>query len=167
MCRVHICAEAPARHLRHLLGTFEISNTLDTEGDLDKRDSAEEICTAEFHVISHVKSRHCLRLSAPCGQSQIRACVSAVELGEAFPEAQAGGRAPNINDLWEAADPIGPYIITALRARELHRRDVNYIVRDGEVKIVNPSTGRVMPSSRWTDDLHQVWTAFIREVCLT
>ncbi len=86
----------------------------------------------------------------------IRACVSAVELGEQFPEAQAGGGAPNINDLWEAADPIGPYIITALRARELHRRDVNYIVRDGEVKIVNPSTGRVMPSSRWTDDLHQV-----------
>lgn len=51
---------------------------------------------------------------------------------------------------------MGPYIITALRARELHKRDVNYIVRDGEVKIVNPSTGRVMPTSRWTDDLHQV-----------
>lgn len=79
-----------------------------------------------------------------------------MELGEDFPEAQREGRAPNINDLWEAATPMGPYIITALRARELHRRDVNYIVRDGEVKIVNTSTGRVMPTSRWTDDLHQV-----------
>lgn len=85
-----------------------------------------------------------------------------MELGEEFVEAQVEGRPPTINDLWEAADPVGPYIITALRARELHRRDVNYIVRDGEVKIVNPSTGRVMPTSRWTDDLHQVWTALIK-----
>ena len=81
---------------------------------------------------------------------------AAVEMGEDFPEAQREGRPPNINDLWEAAVPMGPYIITALRARELHRRDVNYIVREGEVKIVNTSTGRIMPTSRWTDDLHQV-----------
>ncbi|BDA41171.1 Protein translocase subunit SecA [Coccomyxa sp. Obi] len=88
-------------------------------------------------------------------EGMIRVLALLVELGEQFPEAQAEGRAPTINDLWESADPMGPYIITALRARELHRRDVNYIVRDGEVKIVNPSTGRVMPTSRWTDDLHQ------------
>ncbi len=52
---------------------------------------------------------------------------------------------------------MGPYVLTALRARELHKRDVQYIVRDGEVKIVNRSTGRVLPKSRWMDDLHQVW----------
>lgn len=89
-----------------------------------------------------------------------------MELGEEFPEPQAEGRAPTINDLWEAAEPMGPYIITALRARELHRRDVNYIVRDGEVKIVNPSTGRVMPTSRWTDDLHQVRIALLMTFCI-
>ncbi|KAK9916292.1 hypothetical protein WJX75_000969 [Coccomyxa subellipsoidea] len=88
-------------------------------------------------------------------EGMLRVLSLLVELGEDFPEVQREGRAPNINDLWEAATPMGPYIITALRARELHRRDVNYIVRDGEVKIVNTSTGRVMPTSRWTDDLHQ------------
>ena len=51
---------------------------------------------------------------------------------------------------------MGPYVVTALRARELHKRDVQYIVRDGDVKIVNSSTGRVLPISRWMDDLHQV-----------
>ena len=51
---------------------------------------------------------------------------------------------------------MGPYVLTALCARELHKRDVQYIVRDGEVKIVNSSTGRVLPQSRWMDELHQV-----------
>jgi hypothetical protein len=51
---------------------------------------------------------------------------------------------------------MGPYVLTALRARELYKRDIDYIVRDGEVKIVSSSTGRVLPSSRWTDDVHQV-----------
>ena len=51
---------------------------------------------------------------------------------------------------------MGPYVLTALCARELHKRDVQYIVRDGEVKIVNSKTGRVLPMSRWMDDLHQV-----------
>ena len=41
----------------------------------------------------------------------------------------------------------------------LRRRDVTYIVRDGEVKIVNTSTGRVLPDTRWMDDLHQVCPA--------
>lgn len=52
--------------------------------------------------------------------------------------------------------PMGLYVHTSLRARELFKRDVHYIVRDGEVKIVNVNTGRVLPTSRWMDDLHQV-----------
>ena len=52
--------------------------------------------------------------------------------------------------------PMGLYVLTALRARELFKRDVHYIVRNGEVKIVSINTGRVMPTSRWMDDLHQV-----------
>ncbi|MFN5862802.1 MAG: preprotein translocase subunit SecA, partial [Pseudanabaena sp.] len=39
--------------------------------------------------------------------------------------------------------------------KELFLRDVNYIVRDGEVIIVDEFTGRVMPGRRWSDGLHQ------------
>jgi preprotein translocase subunit SecA len=70
--------------------------------------------------------------------------------------AEKEGRGPTIMDLWEEEHPVGPYIVTALRARELYKRDSNYIVKNGEVKIVNTSTGRVLPMSRWMDDLHQV-----------
>jgi preprotein translocase subunit SecA len=44
---------------------------------------------------------------------------------------------------------------TALRAHALYQRDVDYIVRDGEVVIVDEFTGRTMPGRRWSDGLHQ------------
>jgi preprotein translocase subunit SecA len=43
----------------------------------------------------------------------------------------------------------------AIRAHELFKRDVHYIVRDGEVLIVDEFTGRVLPGRRWSDGLHQ------------
>jgi preprotein translocase subunit SecA len=43
----------------------------------------------------------------------------------------------------------------ALRAHNLYRRDVNYVVRDGQVLIVDEFTGRLMPGRRWSDGLHQ------------
>ncbi len=43
----------------------------------------------------------------------------------------------------------------ALRAHELFKRDVHYIVRDKEVLIVDEFTGRVLPGRRWSDGLHQ------------
>src|SRR5262245_16057930 len=43
----------------------------------------------------------------------------------------------------------------ALRAHALYRRDVEYIVRNGEVIIVDEFTGRTMPGRRWSDGLHQ------------
>ncbi|SNZ14071.1 preprotein translocase subunit SecA [Hydrogenobacter hydrogenophilus] len=43
----------------------------------------------------------------------------------------------------------------ALRAHHLFKRDVHYIVRDGEVLIVDEFTGRVLPGRRWSDGLHQ------------
>ena len=46
-------------------------------------------------------------------------------------------------------------IIQALRAHTLFKRDVHYIVRDGEVLIVDEFTGRVLPGRRWSDGLHQ------------
>ncbi|MDQ1400447.1 MAG: preprotein translocase subunit SecA, partial [Acidimicrobiaceae bacterium] len=43
----------------------------------------------------------------------------------------------------------------ALRAKELYRRDKDYIVADSEVKIVDEFTGRVLEGRRWSDGLHQ------------
>ncbi|HJV35158.1 preprotein translocase subunit SecA, partial [Geomonas sp.] len=43
----------------------------------------------------------------------------------------------------------------ALRAHALFKRDVDYVVKDGEVCIVDEFTGRLMPGRRWSDGLHQ------------
>ncbi len=43
----------------------------------------------------------------------------------------------------------------ALRAHVLFKRDVDYVVKDGEVIIVDEFTGRLMPGRRWSDGLHQ------------
>ncbi len=47
------------------------------------------------------------------------------------------------------------HLNAALRARYLYQRDVDYIVRDGEVIIVDEFTGRTLPGRRWSDGLHQ------------
>jgi preprotein translocase subunit SecA len=43
----------------------------------------------------------------------------------------------------------------ALKARELFKRDVDYVVADGEVKIVDEFTGRILEGRRWSEGLHQ------------
>jgi len=47
------------------------------------------------------------------------------------------------------------HINQALRARNLFKRDVHYMVKDGQVVIVDEFTGRLMPGRRWSDGLHQ------------
>ena len=47
------------------------------------------------------------------------------------------------------------YVETAIKALALYRRDVEYVVKDGEVIIVDTFTGRLMPGRRWSDGLHQ------------
>ncbi|HPQ81243.1 MAG TPA: preprotein translocase subunit SecA, partial [bacterium] len=62
----------------------------------------------------------------------------------------------NVNNLY---DPVNINILhhvnQALRAHALFERDVDYIVKDGEVVIVDEFTGRLMPGRRWSDGLHQ------------
>ncbi len=49
-----------------------------------------------------------------------------------------------------------PHLIdNALKAHHLYKRDVNYVVQDGEVIIVDEFTGRLMPGRHWSDGLHQ------------
>jgi preprotein translocase subunit SecA len=47
------------------------------------------------------------------------------------------------------------HVYQALRAHALYKRDVDYVVKDGEVIIVDEFTGRQMPGRRWSDGLHQ------------
>ncbi len=47
------------------------------------------------------------------------------------------------------------HTLQALRAHVLYKRDVDYVVKDGEVIIVDEFTGRLMPGRRWSDGLHQ------------
>jgi preprotein translocase subunit SecA len=47
------------------------------------------------------------------------------------------------------------HLETAVRARAIYRRDKDYVVRGGEVVIVDEFTGRMQPGRRWSDGLHQ------------
>ena len=47
------------------------------------------------------------------------------------------------------------HMIQALKAHNLFEKDVDYVVKDGEVIIVDEFTGRLMPGRRWSDGLHQ------------
>src|SRR5579872_4329477 len=51
--------------------------------------------------------------------------------------------------------PLLHHVNQALRAHVLFHRDVDYMIKDGEVVIVDEFTGRLMPGRRWSDGLHQ------------
>ena len=57
------------------------------------------------------------------------------------------------------ADPenwdLKHHVEVAIKAHNLYKRDVEYVVKDGEVIIVDTFTGRLMPGRRWSDGLHQ------------
>jgi len=47
------------------------------------------------------------------------------------------------------------HVLCSLRAKEFFKRDVEYVVKEGQVIIVDEFTGRMMPGRRWSDGLHQ------------
>jgi len=59
----------------------------------------------------------------------------------------------NLND--PANLVLNHHVQAALKARSVYRRDIDYVVKDGEVIIVDEFTGRLMPGRRWSDGLHQ------------
>ena len=60
------------------------------------------------------------------------------------------------SSLYEAANiTLVHHLYASLRARNLYHRDQHYVVRDGEVTIVDEINGRMMPGRRWSDGLHQ------------
>jgi preprotein translocase subunit SecA len=61
-----------------------------------------------------------------------------------------------VDNLYDPANmDLVHHVIKALQAHALYKRDVDYVVKDGEVLIVDEFTGRLMPGRRWSDGLHQ------------
>ena len=77
--------------------------------------------------------------------------VGVHEAGVEFVEDQLG-----IDNLYEAANsPLVSYLNNAIKAKELYTKDKDYIVRDGEVVIVDEFTGRVLTGRRYNEGMHQ------------
>src|SRR5258705_2967668 len=73
------------------------------------------------------------------------------EIGVELVEDQLG-----IDNLYEAANsPLVSYLNNAIKAKELFQRDKDYIIRDGEVLIVDEFTGRVLIGRRYNEGMHQ------------
>ncbi len=83
--------------------------------------------------------------------------VQLTEGGMAKAETMLAHRlAPGSGGLYDPVNmPLLHHIHQALRARALFRLDVDYMIKDGQVVIVDEFTGRLMPGRRWSDGLHQ------------
>ena len=60
-----------------------------------------------------------------------------------------------VKDLFDIQTQYAHHLLQALKAKELFVKDTDYVVRDGEVMIVDEFTGRLMEGRRWSDGLHQ------------
>ncbi len=58
-------------------------------------------------------------------------------------------------DLFDISNQFAHHLLQALKAKELFIKDTDYVVRNGEVMIVDEFTGRLMEGRRWSDGLHQ------------
>ncbi len=77
--------------------------------------------------------------------------VTLTEMGMAHAEKLLG-----VKNLWEPTNmDVLHHVNQGLRAHTLFSRDVDYVVKDGQVTIVDEFTGRLMPGRRWSDGLHQ------------
>jgi len=65
-----------------------------------------------------------------------------------------------IDNLYDAANiTLQHHVLQALKANHIFQRDVDYVVKDGQVVIVDEFTGRLMPGRRYSDGLHQALEA--------
>ncbi len=81
--------------------------------------------------------------------------VSLTESGMAKAEQMLGNRLQP-GGLYDPVNmPLLHHVNQALRAHALFKRDVDYMVKEGQVVIVDEFTGRLMPGRRWSDGLHQ------------
>jgi preprotein translocase subunit SecA len=65
-------------------------------------------------------------------------------------------RALRVDNLYDPRNSqLVNHLVQALKAQSLYHRDIDYVIQDGEVKIVDEFTGRIMEGRRWSEGLHQ------------
>ena len=101
------------------------------------------------------EDREALETTGDYLQDEKHKTVTLTESGMANAEKLLAHRL-NPGGLYDPANmPLLHHINQALRAHALFKRDVEYMVKDGQVVIVDEFTGRLMPGRRWSDGLHQ------------
>ncbi|MHC4176469.1 MAG: preprotein translocase subunit SecA, partial [Planctomycetota bacterium] len=69
---------------------------------------------------------------------------------------RAAEKLAGVESFYTAGHMEWPHLIdNSLKAHHLYKRDVNYVIKDGEIVIVDEFTGRLMPGRNWSDGLHQ------------
>ncbi|HDL19651.1 MAG TPA: preprotein translocase subunit SecA, partial [Nitrospirae bacterium] len=62
----------------------------------------------------------------------------------------------NVDNLFDAKNiELVHHVLQGLKAHHLFKKDVDYVIKNGEILIVDEFTGRLMPGRRWSDGLHQ------------
>src|SRR5207244_2669648 len=65
-------------------------------------------------------------------------------------------RALRVDNLYRPGNvQLVNHLVQSLKAQALYKNDVDYVIQDGEVKIVDEFTGRIMEGRRWSEGLHQ------------
>jgi preprotein translocase subunit SecA len=65
-------------------------------------------------------------------------------------------RALKVDNLYDPRNvQLVNHLTQSLKAQSLYKRDIDYVIQDGEVKIVDENTGRIMEGRRWSEGLHQ------------
>ena len=114
---------------------------------------ASEDSTDKYHKINQIIPR--LKKEVDYSIDEKSKTVALTEEGVAHVE-----KLLNVQNLYEPKNiEIVHHVNQALRAHTLFKRDVDYLVKDGQVVIVDEFTGRVMPGRRYSDGLHQALEA--------
>jgi preprotein translocase subunit SecA len=108
-----------------------------------------EESTAKYAEINRIIPH--LKLDVHFTMEEKSRTVSLTEEGNAKAEELLG-----VGNLYDAGNlEIMHHIYQALKAHHLYKLDVDYMIKDGEIVIVDEFTGRLMPGRRWSDGLHQ------------
>jgi preprotein translocase subunit SecA len=110
---------------------------------------------AVTHGDTKAEDREALEATGDYIKDEKHKTITLTESGMAKAEQMLAHRLQT-GGLYDPANmPLLHHINQALRAHALFHRDVDYMVKDGEVVIVDEFTGRLMPGRRWSDGLHQ------------
>jgi len=110
--------------------------------------SPAEDVSEQYHRFASVAKK--LRPETDYLLEEKQHAVSLTEEGIAKTEKMLG-----IQNMYEGDVTAVHFMDNALKAHAMYHRDKEYVVKDGEVVIVDEFTGRLMPGRRWSDGLHQ------------